>query len=57
MSKPYDATKEFAPFQRSENYNGRHPRTRTGATAKRATRRLKMASKPVVVAPQNGKKK
>lgn len=28
MTKFYDATKEFKPFARSADYNGKHPRSR-----------------------------
>lgn len=26
MTKPYDATQEFKPFEKTGNLNGRHPR-------------------------------
>lgn len=56
MTKPYDATQEFKPFERKETRGNKHPRSRVGATAKKAKRLA--ARKPVEVAPvTKGKKK
>jgi hypothetical protein len=55
MNKIYDATKEFSPFEKTGNLNGRHPRTRTGATAKQLKRRMRQAEAPVA-APAKKKK-
>lgn len=56
MSKIYDARNEFKPFEVSEASSG-HPRPRTGATAKKASRmesrRTSEKAAPVV----KGKKK
>jgi hypothetical protein len=57
MSKVYDATKEFKPFELSGNLNGRHPRPRKGATAKKLKMREARRTEPVVAAPTKSKKK
>lgn len=54
MTKPYDATQEFKPFEKTGNLNGRHPRPRIGATAKQAKRRMTKVEAPV--APVKKKK-
>lgn len=61
----YDATREYAPFERKENPSGRHPRPRIGATQKKRERELKRrmaagdSQQQQKSAPQkgNGKKK
>lgn len=55
MTKPYDATQEFKPFEKTGNLNGRHPRSRIGATAKQAKRRMRQVEAPVA-APVKKKK-
>lgn len=47
LTKPYDATQEFKPFEKTDTPNGRHPRPRIGATAKQAKRRMRQAEAPV----------
>ena len=54
MTKPYDATQEFKPFEKTGNLNGRHPRSRIGATAKQAKRRMAKVEAPA--APVKKKK-
>ena len=61
-TKNYDATTEFRPFERDANWNGRHPRSRKGATRRKAERAMKAktAMKEVqapVKAAAKGKKK
>ncbi len=52
MTKRYDATEEFKPFEKKET-RGKHPRPRVGATAKRNKKMT--ARKPAE--PEQGQKK
>jgi len=58
---PRDATKEHAPVEKKSDANGRHPRPRTGATAKKrakenaARERMGSEKKEAPVAPKRKK--
>lgn len=59
---PRDATKEHAPVEKKSDSSGRHPRPRTGATAKKRARenaaRERMGSeKKEAPAPNKQKRK
>lgn len=58
---PRDATKEHAPVEKKNDPSGRHPRTRTGATAKKRARenaaRERMGSEKSTPAPAQKKGK
>jgi len=58
---PRDATKEHAPVEKKNDPSGRHPRTRTGATAKKRARenaaRERMGSEKSTPAPTQKKGK
>ena len=54
MNKIYDASQEHKPFEKTNELKGRHPRTRTGATAKLLKRRTRQVEAP---APTPAKKK
>lgn len=54
MTKFYDATQEFKPFERKETRGNKHPRSRVGATAKR---NKKMAARKPAEPVQVQKKK
>lgn len=58
---PRDATKEHAPVEKKNDPSGRHPRPRTGATAKKRARenaaRERMGSEKAAPAPAQKKGK
>lgn len=57
---PRDASKEHAPIEKKNDSSGRHPRPRTGATAKKRAKenasRERLGSEKSAPAPKKGKK-